>query len=71
MIWYQIMGHKGDSFKACVHWDREGSNPITTLNSIPHILKDANDWSNSLQETGGPGSSVGIATGYGLEGPGI
>jgi hypothetical protein len=39
-------GAQRDSFKACVHWDRQGSNQITTLNPTPHIFKDANDWSN-------------------------
>jgi hypothetical protein len=27
----QSMGHKGPVFKAFVHWDCKGSNPITNL----------------------------------------
>jgi len=34
-----------------------------------HVMNYTNIWSPLV--SGGPGSSVGIATGYGLDGPGI
>jgi hypothetical protein len=42
-------------------------NPV----SLFTYLKESTNYIPSLLEEGGPGSSVGIATDYGLDGPGI
>jgi hypothetical protein len=34
LSWYQIMGHKGSVYKAKVHHDRKGSNPMLINQSI-------------------------------------
>jgi hypothetical protein len=48
---------------------RQGGSPFWSI-WFPDICSPSRFWICSLQKCG-PGSSVGIATGYGLDGPGI
>jgi len=44
---------------------------FTIVQDVIEIQDDAEKLRRNSMHSGGPGSSVGIATGYGLDGPGI